>query len=178
MRFDLSLKFEIFEHPTFRGAQMSDRSRQLAAYARQFMQQQPEKNAAMLQRNRILDEGFVRLKETLKQDLESQIEDLNTEPGCSGVLKLTWSSDEANVHRTDDPDVKISIRFDAAKRTISLSCDKPTKFRCILAVALVVNETSWYFQAGDSAKDLSPINEAGVAYHAENALYALFGVNR
>ena len=56
-------------------SRMSDRSKRLAVSVRKALQQAPS-DEAMLQRNRILNDGWMRLRETLKGEFESQIEEL------------------------------------------------------------------------------------------------------
>jgi len=50
---------------------MSDRSRRLAAHARRFAKQQPAADEANVNRNRMLNEGFARLRDKMEQEFRT-----------------------------------------------------------------------------------------------------------
>lgn len=154
---------------------MSQRSERLAAYVRQSLGDPKLANEANVNRNRLLNEGFLRLREDIRKAFETQIDELQHEPGCASALLPNFSGDKWEVIRLDDHDLRLAIRFDSADRTASIKCDKPTKFGYYAQVKLNTAETGWYYAAGEKKNDLSPCNDR-VDWLVEKALYALFGV--
>jgi hypothetical protein len=154
---------------------MSQRSAKLAAYVQQALKQKPS-DEAMLKRNQILDDGFFNLKQNLKSEFESQIEELRKEPGCANVLFASLSGESWEIKRLDDHECVASIKFDSRKRSIAVKSEKPLVFTYFVEVHLNNNETSYYYQAGEKKKDLGPTNHHVTAYLADKILYALFGV--
>jgi len=154
---------------------MSERSQRLAAYARQFLSNQPLANEANINRNRLLDEGFLRLKESMRLEFEAQTEEFNREPGCGNVLVCNFSNDKSSVSRMDDPESQLLIQFDPHIRMVSIKCERPVKLTFYVGVKLTTNETNWYYVAGEKKTELSPCNDR-VDWVVDKALYALFGV--
>lgn len=156
---------------------MSKQSETLAAYVRQALKQKPS-DEAMLKRNSMLDDGFMRLKQNLKSEFESQIDELRREPDCGNLLLASLSGDGWEIKRLDEHECAISIKFDSQKRSIAVKSEKPLVFTYFVEVHLNSNETSYYYQAGEKKKDLGPINDRVAAYLADKCLYALFGVQK
>jgi hypothetical protein len=156
---------------------MSKRSETLAAYVHQALKQKPS-DEAMLKRNGMLDEGFMKLKQNLKSEFESQIDDLRREPDCGNLLFASLSGESWEIKRLDDHDCVISVKFDSHKRSIAVKSEKPIVFTYFVEVHLNNNETSYYYQAGEKKKDLGQINERVAEYLADKCLCALFGVQK
>lgn len=157
---------------------MSDRSEKLATYARRYMENKPQADAATLKRNEILDEGFKRLKAQLISEIEKQVDDFAHEAGCANYLVRRLSGDEPSVYQSNDADSFLRFKFDAPKRQVTIVCDKPTKFKHLIEVRLTNNQTSWYLAEGKSSKELNSTNDVIVPTLVENGLFALFGVER
>jgi hypothetical protein len=154
---------------------VSQSSQKLAAYVRQFRANRPIEDAATVIRNRILDEGFARLRDDLKSELEKQVEELNQEAGCGDALVCRFTDKESGVFRTDDSESFVSVKFDSAKRTVAIACDKPLKFKHFVEVRLVNDGTAWWFVAGENKKNLAGCGDS-FAWLAQKALYALYDV--
>lgn len=158
-------------------SRMSERSKRLAVSVRQALKQAPS-DEAMLLKNKILNDGWMRLRETLKSEFESQLEELRKEPDCASALFATLSGETWEIKRTDDPECEVVIRFDSHKRLVSVKAEKPFVFSYFIEVQLNRNETSYCYVAGEKKKDLGPIDERIFAYLADKSLYALFGVEK
>ncbi len=158
----------------FERLRMSKRSETLANYVRQFKERQPAQDAATVIRNRLLDEGYARLQADVKAECEKQADELNGEAGCAGALVCRFSGNDSGVFRTDDA-ACLSVKWDAPKRSVTLICEKPTKFKYIVEVKLTNNETNWYFAAGPDRKSLTAINNQ-IDWIIDKGLFALFDV--
>jgi hypothetical protein len=156
---------------------MSERSQSLAAYARQFLQGRPLTDAAILNRKQLLDEGFSRLQNVLKQEFETQVDEFNNEPGTGCTLVCRFD-DQPTVFRKNGETVGLTLKFDSLQRTIAIDCQEPKKFHHIIEVKLNSAETSWYYVAGHKKNELGSIGEDGVGLLVEKSLFALFGVER
>ena len=108
---------------------MSQRSQQLAAYARQFLESQPVNDAASLNRNRLLDEGFTRLSDDIKSEFEKQTDELNHEPACGNVLICRFTDGKPGVFHVNRPD--LSVKFDAPLRLITIDCEQPGQIQTL-----------------------------------------------
>lgn len=156
---------------------MSNRSQRLAGYVRQFKERQPEADKATVIRNEILNNGFAELRDTLKNEFQKQVDELNHEPGCADFLVCKFSGIESGVYRTDENDSHLTVKFDSATRTATITCDKPTKFKYFVEVRLTTNETGFYFAAGEKKNDLSSYcAQNDVSWIVDKALYALVGI--
>ncbi|MFZ3199648.1 MAG: hypothetical protein WA175_00710 [Candidatus Acidiferrales bacterium] len=156
---------------------MSKRSERLAVSVRQALKQRPS-DEAMLQRIKMLDTGWLRVKETLRNEIESQIEELRKEPDCASVVFASLSGERWEIKRTDDPQCAVSIKFDSEKRLVSVKSDKPFVFTYFIEVQLNRNETSYFYMAGEKKNDLGSADERTIAYLADKCLYGLFGVEK
>jgi hypothetical protein len=158
------------------GLPMSRRSEQLAAYVRQTLDGKPMSDEAMLKRNKILDNGFLALKESLKDEFEKQIGELKSEPGCGSSLYYSFSDKVWKVMRLDDHDCALSVKFDNDKRMVSFSAEKPFKFTYFVEVKLTGGETGYYYDIGKKKSDLSSGGVDVASMIVEKSLYALFDV--
>jgi hypothetical protein len=168
MIFELNLRLEW-------GPQMSHRSEKLARYVRQSLTNQPSANEANVNRNRLLDEGFLRLREDIRREFEAQIDELKREPDCGNSLLCSFSGEKWSVFRIDDKGLSLSIKFDSHERMVSIKSERPTKFSFYIKVDLVNSETDWYYSVGEKKSELSS-SKKQVDWIVEKALYALFGV--
>jgi len=154
---------------------MSERSQKLAGYANHFLKNQPLANEANANRNRILNEGFSRLRSDLRGEFAAQVDELNHEPACGNVLICRFSGEKQGVYRIDDEESILSIEFDPHLRIVKITCDKPVKFDYFIEVGLTNDETRWYYKGGEKKKELAPCGEK-VDWIVDRSLYALFGV--
>jgi len=155
------------------GSRVTVKSKQLAAYAKKFAVNRAAADEACVKRNRILDDAFSQLQKDVICEFDAQINDLNQEPDCAGVL--TFTKDQLEVYRADDRNVCISIKFDAPARIVTLKCSNPVKFKRLISVRLNNDETNWHYVVGETTESLSPCKQQ-IDWIVDQGLYALFGV--
>ncbi len=185
MRFELHVRLESNPVPSRDwtstpqpgGASMSQRSQTLAAHAKQFLENQPEHDAATLRRNHLLDEGFARLSSDIRTEFEKQTDELNHEPDCGNVLICRFVDGRPGVFHVIRPELFLSVKFDAPLRLITIECEHPIKFKRFIGVKLYDNETGWYYAWGEKKSELVSCDDQ-VDWLVNDALYALFGVPR
>jgi len=174
VRFRINFNFGSFG---FGRPQMSRRSEMLAGYARRAKANQPQQNEVAILRNRLLDDGFQRLREDLKTAFEQQIDEFHKEPDCADTLKLESMGENGfSVQKRDDAESKIDVKCDAGKRSVAISCKRPTKFTHFIEVMLNSNETGTYLYQGESRKDKDMSVTSDVDWIVSKALLALYGV--
>jgi hypothetical protein len=152
---------------------MSSRSERLAAHVAHYLKTQPLADEASLQRNRILDKGFSRLVDEIKSEFETQVDELNHER-CGSLLVCSLAVNCPNVSRNDDHQAVLFLKFDSASRTITISSERPVKFKRIIETRLASGGDGWYYACGEKKSDMSACTD--VSWIVDKSLYALFGV--
>jgi hypothetical protein len=153
---------------------MSERSQRLASHARQFDKTQPAADAANVNRNRMLNEGFARLRDKIEQEFRTQVDEFNGEPDRGTTLACRFFEDKLEVVKVDDAESVVSVHSDSHLRTAEIVCNTVIKFGYLFEVRLNSTETTWYHVAGEKKSDFSAITS--VDWIVEKALYALFGL--
>jgi hypothetical protein len=170
MLFELTVRFNF----DFERLQMSKHSEKLAEHARRFRTNRPIEDQATILRNKILDDGFARLRDDLRNEFVKQVDELNGEPGCANLLVCRSSENELTVSHTGEDDLSLFVTFDSPKRLVTITCEKPTKIRYFVEVRLVPDNTRWYFVFGEKKNDLASCGDNFV-WLVNKALDALFG---
>lgn len=153
---------------------MSQKSRQLAAYARRAMKSAPADQAKL----KAAVEEFSRLQANIREEFDKQIADFREEPDCASVLFHHFSGDIGQIKRTDDPLCVVTVKFDTQKLLVSFRSDKPLKFRYFIEVKPNNNGTTCFYVAGEKRSDLDPTDPKIVPWAVESSLCALFNVDR
>jgi hypothetical protein len=148
---------------------MSNYSKELAGKFHGAKQKQVMAELKSPKPERILDEGFFRLKCELLQHLKMQCEELNQEPQIGNILVCDLTHNAPQITRTDTGAV-LSVKIDAAGRTVAFQCDKPVKFEYVLRVKPTISGGgSWY--EGNGASIGNSLDAV-----AQKAVSALLGI--
>ena len=150
---------------------MSDRSRRLAAHARRFAKQQPAADEANVNRNRMLNEGFARLRDKIEQEFRTQVDEFNGEPDRGTTLACRFFEDKLEVVKVDEAESVLSVHSDSHLRMAKIVCKTSIEFTYLFEVRLNSAETICYHLAGEKKSDLSAITS--VDWIVEKTLYTL-----
>jgi hypothetical protein len=149
---------------------MSERSARLAKGFEQSKERQAVTDAAGLQREKVLDEGFSRMRTELKDSLKKLCDELTQEPEIGDLLVCKLSDEKTDIMRTDIGSV-LTIKFDPFRRSAVFNCDKPAKFRFVIEVKPTTSDSSsWYADVDGRSIRIS------LDWVAEKSLSALLGV--
>ena len=148
---------------------MSDRSKHFAEKFQKAKEQQSINDAANLQRGKVLNESFSRMRSELKKGIERDCEELNQEPQIGNILthRLALTGDRWEVTRTDTGSV-LSIEFDSLLHAVSFSCEKPAQFRTRIELKPTSGGACYY--ATEKG------NRTGIDQTLEKAFCALLGI--
>ena len=150
---------------------MSERSLRLAKGFEQSKERQAVADAAGLQRNKVLDEGFSRMRTELKNSLKRLCDELTHEPEIGELLVCKFSDEKAEITRTDTGSV-LTVNFDPFHHSAILICDKRAKFRYVIEVKPTTNDSSWWYADVDGSSIRISLD-----WVAEKSLSALLGVD-
>ena len=123
---------------------MSEQSKRLAAQFEQSKNKQQKNDATALQRERVLDEAFVRMREELKEHLEKQCAELNHEPQIENMLVANLSDEPIGITRKDSGSF-LSIKFNANLHKVTFNCDEPVRFKYVVEVKPNFNGRDWWY---------------------------------
>ena len=151
---------------------MSYRSQKLALYIRKIREEQPDKSGS---NKDLLDKGFALLRNDLAREFQSQISELNHEPGCNDTLGSTFGGRESRVFKIGEEEKGLVIDFNADELTTVIAGRDPINFRYCIKVRLSKDESKWCYAGGENMQDLQPIT-GKLDTVVEKSLFALFGV--
>ena len=145
---------------------MSDTSKRLASQFAAYQKQNAVQAEAGLQEKKILDQGFIEVRQEFIDKAKALCDELNQEPQVGNILSCYESGNAFSITRSDTG-VALTVKFDDMQHKATLSCDHPAKFREEIHVKPNNNNYWWV-----SNKDGSTT----VKYMAEKAVKALLGI--
>jgi hypothetical protein len=126
------------------GVRMSEQSKRLAAQFEYAKNKHQVNDATGRQREQLLDEAFVSMRQELEEHLQKQCEELNHEPQIDNILVSNLVADPSGITRRDSG-AFLSVKFDATLRKATFKCDEPARFKYVVEVKPRFNGRNWWY---------------------------------
>ena len=130
---------------------MTELSKRLAKYYVGYKGQYLAQVEKRLLDQKYLDEGFARLRVSLREQIQRECDDLNAEPVFGNIFRFSADNDEKWTVSRIDVNQRVTLKLDGFKHRVTLECEEPIKFSYPIQVLL--SGGNWYYVGGKKNED-------------------------